>query len=230
MIEPIIGRNEPLPRTKDLKLDTQHEERLRQELLEAWDEGTGDPAVTESRAKIISHRMRADDETARFHLPVISKIADGAMFVPTVHMILHDCYRRGWAVNADPATALRHLEAAVAGGSESARWYLATYLLDADTMRLVLPPDPQRALGILRKLERGARELSVRSLARMSAASYLVRHVPIGELSLKDRKIVDQYADDDAQVASKDYLPLALFYAQAAGGTGYSGYQYRRSR
>lgn len=230
MIEPSIDWNEPPSRTKDLKLDTQHEERLRQELLGAWNEGTGDPAVTEIRTKIISHRMRADEETARFHLPAISKIADGAMFVPTAHMILHDCYRRGWAVHADPATSLQHLEAAVAGGSESARWYLATYLLDGDTMRSVLPPDPQRALGILRRLERGAEDVSVRSLSRMSAASYLMRNVPMSELSIKDRELVDQYADDTAQVASRDYLPLALFYAQGADGTDYSGYQYRRSR
>ncbi len=208
----------------------QHEERLRQQLMDGWARGTGDPSATETQTKIISHRMRADEETARFHLPAIQKIADGPMFVPTALMILHDCYRRGWAVDADPATALRHLEAAVAGGSESARWYLATYLLDGDTMRSVLPPDPQRALGILRKLERGAKDVSVRSLSRMSAASYLVRHVPIRELSVQDREIVDQYADDEAQVASRDYLPLALFYAQGADDTDYSGYQYRRSR
>lgn len=198
--------------------------------MNGWAGGTGDPAVTETQTKIISHRIRADEETARFHLPAISKIADGPMFVPTAHMILHDCYRRGWTVDAHPATALRHLEAAVDGGSESARWYLATYLLGDDTMRSVLSPDPQRALGILRRLERGAKDVSVRSLSRMSAASYLVRHVPIGELSVKDRELVDQYADDAAQVASRDYLPLALFYAQGANGADYSGYQYRRSR
>lgn len=211
-------------------MDTQHEERLRRELLEVWNEGNGDPADTELRTKIISHRMRADEETARFHLTTISSIADGAMFVPTAHMILHDCHRRGWAVNADPAAALRHLEAAVAGGSESADWFLATYLLDGDTMRPVLPSDPERALRILRRLARGAKDPTVVSLSRMSAASHLARHIAISELSMTDRELVDQYADDVRQVASRDYLPLALFYAQEANGADHSGPRYRRSR
>lgn len=209
-------------------MDIEYEGSLRRNLHDAWKDGRA--AETEMSAKILSHRMRRDEDVARFHLGTVSAVANGSLAVPTVHLILHDCYRRGWAVSADPAKALRHLELAVESGSESALWFHGCYLLGDDKLSSVLPPDADRALDIFRDLARNADDVSVADLAQRSVASYLATHFKISAVSHEDREIVDWHASDLRQIIGMDHLHLALFYAGEAKGTDYAGPQYRKSR
>lgn len=209
-------------------MDIQYEDSLRRNLHDAWKDGRA--AETEMSAKILSHRMRGDEDVARFHLGTVSAVANGTLAVPTAHLILHDCYRRGWAVSADPAKALHQLELAVESGSESALWFLGCYLLGDDKLSSVLPPDADRALDIFRDLARNADDVSVASLAQRSVASYLATHFRISAVSHEDREIIDWHASDLRQIIGMDHLHLALFYAGEAKGTDYAGPQYRKSR
>lgn len=211
-------------------MDIQYEDGLRRDLLDAWSDGHGDAEESELRAKILSHRIRGDEDVARFHLSAISDVAQSALPVPTAHMILHDCYLRGWAVDADSEQALRHLELAIEDGSESARWFFGCYLLGKKELSSVLAPEPERALDIFRDLARNAEETTAMSLARGSAASYMATHFKISEISAEDRELIDAYADDLRMVIGMDHYHLALFYADEANGTDFAGPGYRKSR
>lgn len=209
-------------------MDIQYEESLRRELVDAWNDG--DAEETDTSLRILSHRMRDDEEAARFHFGAVSKIAQGPLPVPTAHMILHDCYRRGWAVSADPTKSLRHLELAMDSGSESARWFFGCYLLGDEKLSPALPPAPQRALDIFRDLARNAEDITVLSLAQRSAASYIASHFTISEVSDDDRQIVDAHASDIRMVIGMDHLHLARFYAGQQNATDYSLPMYKKSR
>jgi hypothetical protein len=50
---------------------------MRDELIEAWDDGKGDGEQANMCAKVISLHIRNDREAARFPLPIIFKVADG---------------------------------------------------------------------------------------------------------------------------------------------------------
>ena len=211
-------------------MDDQYEDSLRNNLLLAWNKGRGNAAEAELRAKILSHRMRSDESVARFHLSAIKDVAQGPLHVPTTHMILHDCYRRGWAVAADPVKALRHLELAIESGSESARWFLGCYLLGDERLASVLVIDPDRAMDIFRDLARNSKDITTMSLALRSAASYIARNFSIRDVSDEDRELVDSHALDSREIMGMDYLHLALFYAGEAASKDFAGPAYRQSR
>lgn len=210
-------------------MDTQHQTRMRDELLEAWDDGTGDAEQAGICAQVLSAYIRADNEVAQFHLPAIIEVADGPLPVPRANMVLYECYQKGMGVGVDMTEARRRLELAVNQGSEIAEWFLASYLLD-NTMLPVLPQDPDRALTILRRLAREADDMRAMRLARSTFSSFISRHVSIHDVHPQDLELVTQHADDPQRVASTDYLPLAMFFAREQSNQNYAGYEYRRSR
>lgn len=210
-------------------MDVQYEGKLRCDLLQAWREGNGNIKATNLSAKILSHRMRGDEDVARFHFNAVKKVAQGPLPIPEAHMILLDCYRRGWAVNADPKKALHYLELAIENGHDMARWYLACYLMGDDKLASVLPPDPERAMAIFRDLSRNSKDSIVTSLARREAASYIVKHFFIHEISCEDLELVNGFSES-LDIVGMDYIYLALFYAEGVTGSDYSGPTYRKAR
>jgi len=211
-------------------MDIQYESKLRNDLLQAWNEGNGEINAIELCAGILSHRMRADQDVARFHFNAVKNVAQGLLPVCKAHMILHDCYRRGWGVTADPKKALRHLELAIENGHEVASWFLACYLINDDKLAPVLPPDPERAMTIFRNLIRNSKNVDIIELALPSAASYIAQHFSIQDVSGEDLELVDRYSEWTTSIRSMDHLYLALFYATGATDTDYAGPSYRKSR
>lgn len=211
-------------------LDAQYEESQRHDLLQVWKEGCGDADETEMRAKILSQRMRTDEDVARFHFNAVKEVAHGPLPVPAAHMILHDCYYRGWAVAVEPDKALRYLELAIESGYEPARWFFGCYLLGNDKLSSVLAPDADRAMDIFRDLARNSRDITTMSLSLRSAASYIATNCTIREVSDEDRELVDLYAADTQEIIGMDHLHLALFYAGEATGKDYESPEYRKSR
>ena len=213
---------------------------MRDDLLRAWDGGEGDAKQANLRAKIISHQIRKDDEVARFHLPTILKVADGPLPVPQANMILYECYQAGTGVAVDFAKALQRLELAVGQGLKTAEGFLAFYLLD-NTRMPVLPPDPDRALAILRRLARAedmstdltvdvSEDMTAADMARSTFSSYVAKHFSIRDLCPKDLELITWHAEDLRSVRQTDYLPLALFFAEWESSGDYAGPQYRLPR
>lgn len=174
--------------------------------------------------------MSNNEDVARFHFNAVKKVAQGPLPVPEAHMILHDCYRRGWGVKADPKKALHYLELAIESGHDIARWFLARYLLSDDKLASVLPPDPERAMAIFRDLVRNSTDVSAAGLALADAASYIAKHFSIQDVSGEDRGLVDLYSKDHREIRSVDYLYLALFYAGGAADSDYLGPSYIKAR
>lgn len=211
-------------------MDIEHEEELRRNILLAWNDGGGDIDEVQQAVNSVSTRMYDDENVAKFHFNVINQVAEGPLQISAAHMILVDCYRRGWSVTPDPTKSLEHLQSAIRCGDERARWFLGEYLLGDEKLSSVLPPDSERAIDIFIDLANNAKDLSVKQLALTSAGSYIVEHFNSDEASDDYKELVDQYVSDPAYIRSKDYYHLALFYAGQALGNDYDSPQYRKSR
>jgi TPR repeat protein len=227
----LIGYAPPSLRKRKIAiLESQYEDRRSLDLLAAWNEGYGDVDSTERCADKLKYAMYRDEDVARIHFDAVYEVAQGTMPVPTAHMILHDCYRRGWAVAESPAKAVHHLEMAIKCGDESALWFMGCYLQGDEKLSSVLGQDLNRALEIFRELAINSNDVSIVSLARGSAAGLIARNYSYYEVSATDRKLVDMYVSDWQTIRSMDYLYLALFYASAASGDDYAGPEYRKAR
>lgn len=202
---------------------------MRHQLLSAWGKGKGNASQARLQARIIRQHIRQNDEAARFHLPVILKIADGPMPVPEANMILYDCYKNGYGVPVDLAKALERLELAVSQGLEMAEWYLASLLLD-NTGMPVITQDPDRALAILRRLARKSDDVSAMSLARNTFSSYVAQHFSIHDVSSSDLELITWHANNRRNIRSTDLLPLARFFAAGESSKDYACPRYRLSR
>lgn len=211
-------------------MDIQYQTEMRDELLEAWAKGRGDPEEIDELAGGLSHHIRESELAANFHLPTILTVGNGPLPVPEANMILHDCYLRGWGTKADQAEALRRLEKAITQGSEAAEWYLASYLLNNERLAEVLPRNEERALAILRRLARTANDLTAMSLARRSLSSHLSTNSKLADVSPMDLEIVTWHADDIREVIGMDHLYLARFFAGEQSNGDYGGALNRRSR
>lgn len=201
-------------------------------LLRYWDEGRGDFEKVERMARFLFTKAKYSEDEARRHWYAIERVAEGPGDVPAVHMLLQHCFLKGWVVDKSPAKALYHLERAIELGSDNARWFYAMHLFNPgqEGLDTVLPPDPKRALSILRDVLKHSKDTSTVDLARRSAAAHIANTSSISEVSSEDRKLVDEYAGDMRGVMSVDFLPLALFYACAADGDDYSGPEYEKPR
>lgn len=199
-------------------------------LLRLWDGGQGDLAAADSHARLMQSRMRGDKDIARENMNSLNTVGAGPGHVPTVHLTLHDFYKRGWGVDADPGKSLWHLERAIDGGSITAQWFLGSYLLGDEALAPVLPKDADRGLAILREVVNHPTDHSSAALARGSAASYLIKNFTIHEVSREDRELIDAYAADSTYIRSWDYVHLARFYAGAATDNNYAGPEYEKSR
>lgn len=209
-------------------MDIHYEEELSSKLLKAWQDGNFEK--TEMLATILSNRMYDDENVAKYHFQAIKGVANGVLPVSAAHMILHQCYRRGWSVAADQSMALHHLELAISCGSENARWFLGCYLLNKDVLSSVIPHDPARAMDIFRDLANNAEDITIKKLSQRSAASYIATNLKYHEVSPEDMQLVERYALDKREIIGLDFLYLALFFADGVTGKDYAGPSYRKSR